>query len=132
MSLGPSEQSERAQNKLHRPMDSPPSPPTESSPPPVAVPSSDATTWFVAVTSAFVLTVSKYHANTGEYADRFGRYASGGGAFAAAARAAHLPGTARWLAAASGPIADHLYWFLASFFLFVVLPLCAAAVTQGL
>lgn len=91
----------------------------------------DRTTWFATLVAAIVLCVSRYHVSTGEYQQLAGKFAKQGGLYAVAAEKLHLPRVAHWLAAATGPIADYVYWFLASLVLFVAIPLIAAALTPG-
>jgi hypothetical protein len=98
----------------------------------IAILKADRTTWFVTVTAAIVLTASRYHASTGEYQELAGKFAKRGGLYAVAAQTLHLPRTAQWLAVATGPIADYIYWFLSSLILFAALPLIAAAIIPGI
>jgi hypothetical protein len=90
----------------------------------------DRTTWFTCLSAAIVLTVSRYHASTGEYSQIAGKFALRGGLFAVAADSLHLWRLGHWLAAATGPTADYLYWFLASLVLFMA-PLVAVAGIPG-
>lgn len=81
----------------------------------------DRVVWFAGLTAAVVLTVSRYHATTGEY-----RRAIGPMLFAPGRK---LEGLLELLGLA--PIAEHLYWFWGSAFLFFVLPMIAASLVPG-
>lgn len=89
--------------------------------------------WFAGLTAAAVLTVSRYHVSTGEY-HRSLRPLVGkdGGPLAWLSGVLFGPGElTSFLRHATGSIAEYLYWFWGSAFLFFVVPLALAALTPG-
>ncbi len=84
----------------------------------------DRLTLFSGLTAAVVLTVSRYHLSTGEYVRRVPEeIKKAGGLFAWPFRTAGATTVADWVAQATSPTAEHLYWFVGSLLLFLAVPL---------
>lgn len=84
----------------------------------------DRRTLFATLSAAVVLTVSRYHLSTAEYHRlAVGEWAQHGGLFGHLAFKLHLARASSLLEAATGPVADYLYWFLGAMTLFFAAPL---------
>ncbi len=88
--------------------------------------------WFASITAAVVLTVSRFHASTGEYRQLMQLAETPGTVLSRVLTLMRHLGIAARLDAAMGPVADHIYWFVSSLVLFMVIPLLAAAVVPGI